>query len=48
MRICDDGTYRDMTAEEEAAAALTPEPGSMNEEIDDTEALKILLGGDSE
>lgn len=44
MRICDNGVYRDTTPEEESAWENTPEPGSEDEELDDTELVNILLG----
>ena len=42
MQICDNGVMRDMTEEEEYLANHMPDP---NEQIDDSEALDILLGG---
>lgn len=45
MRIFDNGTYRDMTPEEEASYIDAVEPGSGMEEIGDFEAYDIIFGG---
>ena len=43
MKICDNGTIREMTPEEEAIAENLPDPTDMP--VDDTELLGIIIGG---
>lgn len=42
MQICDNGVMREMTEEEEYTANHLPDPA---EQVNDAEALSILLGG---
>ena len=45
MRVCEDGSYRDMTPEEEAEAArIAQEEAQKEQYVSDEEALSILLG----
>lgn len=44
MKICDNGTVRDMTEEEEYIANNMPDPA---EQIDETELISILMGEES-
>lgn len=47
MRTYDNGIYRDMTAEEEAQCTNLPPTPTIDDSIDDTEALSIIMGVES-
>ena len=43
MKICDNGTIREMTPDEEEIAENLPDPTNMP--ADDAELLRIIMGG---